>query len=128
VQLPNTLMRQLNVDPSRRDKAFAKLTDPQKRAVAKALLERVSGNIKQVPEWAKPYLPLKSSTEAAEQNNEEINNSQLPPWLLEIKKNIGERATLWGHGLVKQEVAERILKNGLWAKEGMLDSTAIPWK
>ena len=122
----NTLMRQLNVDPSRRDEAFAKLTDPQKRAVAKALLERAGGDIQRVPEWARPYLPPKSSTKAAEQNDEESNNSQLPPWLLEIKKNIGEKATLWGHGLVKQEVAEKILKNGLWAKGEMLESTAIP--
>jgi hypothetical protein len=120
----NTLMRQLNVDPSRRDEAFAKLTDPQKRAVAKALLERAGGDIQQVPEWARPYLSSKSS--AAEQNDEESNNSQLPPWLLEIKKNIGERATLWGHGLVNQEVVERILKNGLWAKGEILQSTAIP--
>jgi|GEM_PF-6365679 len=67
-----------------------------------------------------------SSASPSPDKNSESDNSQLPHWLSEIQKNIEDKAVLWGHGVVKKETVEKILKNGLWAKAQTLQTTAIP--
>lgn len=60
-------MQRLNEDPSRREKVFKTFTDEEKTAVAQEFLNRAGGDLSQVPEWARPYLPVAAPTKPPQQ-------------------------------------------------------------
>lgn len=132
LQDPEYLKRYLNFLASDTDEAFQTRQQYGLVKLDKESVENLFNKIQQELDkflqeinLTTPPTATSSSSPPPDQNSES-NNSQLPSWLSEIQKNIEDKAVLWGHGVVKKETVEKILKNGLWAKAQILQTTAIP--